>query len=217
MCYNTSISKSGEELEDRFKKRMSRKEHLTLPLLNVTAFARPWWPVITAEHVDTIQPLQWGLIPPFGKADPKAFLAKTPTFNSVSEEAHNRRSFSDAWNKGRRCLIPATGFREWQHRAIPGRKSVNKVPYDIGVVDQPIFCLGGLYTDDTYTILTRPANTLMAEIHNSKQRMPVIIPLAYEGDWLSPHLQEADVRRFIDAAAEVPLEAVEAVKPGELF
>lgn len=217
MCYNASLTKPAEVLQDRFKKRMLRKEQMTLPLVNVSAFARPWWPVITAEAPDAIQPLQWGLIPPFGKSDPKAFLAKTPTFNSVSEEAHNRASFRDAWTKGRRCLIPVTSFREWQHRDVPGRKTPKKVPYDIAVPSETIFCLGGLYTDDTYTILTRPANTLMAEIHNKKQRMPVIIALALEGDWLSPHLNEEDIKRFLGAAADVPLAATEALKEGELF
>lgn len=217
MCYNASQTKPGEVLEDRFKKRMLGRERLQLPLEHVTAFARPWWPVITAEETEVIQPLQWGLVPAFAKGDPKAFLAKTPTYNSVGEEAHNRASFRDAWSKGRRCLIPVTGFREWQHRPVPGRKTPHKVAYDIAVADEEVFCLGGLYTDDTYTILTRPANPVMAAIHNSKLRMPVIIARAYENDWLQPYLEGADVRRFMDAGEDVPLVAQEAVKEGELF
>jgi putative SOS response-associated peptidase YedK len=33
----------------------------------------------------------------------------------------------------------------------------------------------------------------MEKIHNSKKRMPVIIPRVHEKDWLNPNLTEAEV------------------------
>ncbi|HEY5918225.1 MAG TPA: SOS response-associated peptidase family protein, partial [Chryseolinea sp.] len=45
----------------------------------------------------------------------------------------------------------------------------------------------------TYTVLTTKANRLMEKVHNSKKRMPVIIPRQYEGDWLNPNLTKDDV------------------------
>ncbi|MBK6831284.1 MAG: SOS response-associated peptidase family protein [Flavobacteriales bacterium] len=50
-----------------------------------------------------------------------------------------------------------------------------------------------LAENGTYTILTTEANTRMAEIHNSKRRMPVIIPEGHERDWLNPHLTQEEV------------------------
>ena len=37
----------------------------------------------------------------------------------------------------------------------------------------------------TYTIITRPANELMATIHNTKQRMPYILKPGDEKAWLA--------------------------------
>jgi putative SOS response-associated peptidase YedK len=37
---------------------------------------------------------------------------------------------------------------------------------------------------NTYTILTTEANALMAEIHNIKKRMPVILKREDESQWL---------------------------------
>ena len=36
----------------------------------------------------------------------------------------------------------------------------------------------------------------MSEIHNSKKRMPVIIPREYEKDWLNRNLTDDDVKAF---------------------
>ena len=69
--------------------------------------------------------------------------------------------------------------------------------------DQPVFSIAGLYsrwmnktTDQryySYTVLTTKANGMMSTIHNSKQRMPVILPREYEKDWLNPNLTKEDV------------------------
>ena len=37
---------------------------------------------------------------------------------------------------------------------------------------------------NTYTLLTTEANALMAEIHNSKKRMPVVLQQEDERKWL---------------------------------
>jgi putative SOS response-associated peptidase YedK len=40
----------------------------------------------------------------------------------------------------------------------------------------------------TFTIITTAANPLLAVIHNTKQRMPVILPREKEQDWINPGL-----------------------------
>jgi putative SOS response-associated peptidase YedK len=49
--------------------------------------------------------------------------------------------------------------------------------------------LGGLWSrwkgELTFTVVTKPANTLMSRVHNAKQRMPVIVSPAEAEKWLA--------------------------------
>lgn len=54
---------------------------------------------------------RWGLIPAWMKDKPKA-----PHINTRAETVHLKPLFRKAFAK-RRCLIPATGFYEWEQRA----------------------------------------------------------------------------------------------------
>ncbi|HEY0976108.1 MAG TPA: SOS response-associated peptidase family protein, partial [Flavobacteriales bacterium] len=133
------------------------------------------------------------------------FLKKYSTYNAKSETAGTSSTFKSAVKEGRRCLIPITAFREFQHR----NNGKLKVPFDIKHAGEDVMCLLGLYNDASYTILTTeaPAGSLMAEIHNSKLRQPCIVDRAFERDWLSPNLSEEDVKRFCEASHEVELVA----------
>lgn len=211
MCYHTALDTDVAALQVRLHRQMLEETRGQLPLPRTSAFARPWWPVISAEESKVIGWKQWGLVPGWVK-DPKEFLKRTPTFNAMSETIYEKRAFKAAATAGRRCLIPVTSFFEWQHRPVEGRKTPAKVPFQITLNDHEIFCLGGIYDGDTYSILTRPAQTLMASIHNSRKRQPVIIPKAYKGDWLNPALGEADVHRFCEMEEEADLVAEEVVQ-----
>jgi putative SOS response-associated peptidase YedK len=213
MCYTASLTTDLKKMKERFHRLVKEDDDLGLPFRDVSAFARPLWPVITTEEPQAFTRLQWGLVPPFAREDPKAFLAKSPTFNAISEDLikdpDKKRSFAGPWKNGQRCLIPVSNFKEWQHRAVEGRKTPNKVPFHIKLQGAEIFCLAGLFDGSTYTILTRPANTLMAEIHNNKKRMPCIIKREHENDWLSPSLTLDDVAAMCDETFEGELEALE--------
>ena len=50
--------------------------------------------------------------------------------------------------------------------------------------DQAIFGFAGLWVGESCTIITLPANTLMASIHNSQSRMPAILPRDVREPWL---------------------------------
>jgi putative SOS response-associated peptidase YedK len=87
----------------------------------------------------------------------------------------------------RRCLVPVRGFFEWQH--LGGRK----IPWYITLKGEEIFSLAGIWdtwavkegvTLNTFSVVTTRANSLMEEIHNTKKRMPVILPSAAESIWL---------------------------------
>jgi putative SOS response-associated peptidase YedK len=63
---------------------------------------------------------RWGLIPFWMKEKPRV-----PHINARAETIHKLPLFREAFAK-RRCLIPATGFYEWQQRAD------GKQPYRFG-------------------------------------------------------------------------------------
>jgi putative SOS response-associated peptidase YedK len=85
----------------------------------------------------------------------------------------------------KRCLIPASGFFEWKEEW--GRR----IPFYIHLKNDPVFAFAGLYdvwhnpagtTLATYTIITIPANSTVAPVHN---RMPAILRQEDEIRWVS--------------------------------
>ena len=138
-------------------------------------------------------PAVWPFIPKWAKGQ----VPKYSTANAKAETVATTKSYQHAWKRSQRCLIPATGFYEWQVI----QNANHKQPYNIKVSDQPVFAMAGIWeqssdveTKDSvisFSILTTQANQLMAEIHNTRQRMPVIIsPDSYK-DWLEVAADEA--------------------------
>ena len=135
----------------------------------------------------------WPLIPKWAKGT----VSKYSTANAKAETLDTTKSYQSAWSHAQRCLIPATGFYEWQ--VIEGQKQ--KQPYNIGLANQRIFAMAGLWEQsmnpdiekpvESFTIITTQANSMMAEIHNTKERMPVIIsPESYQ-QWLTGSIIDA--------------------------
>ena len=220
VCYSTTLDRDLKALEQRLNRRMlvdsKRGEgalELDLPFERISAFARPLCPVVSSRSPPRISVQRWGLLPRYIRTDEEAqeFLKRTPTYNAVSEEVEAKRTYKHAFAQGQRCLVPVTGFFEWRH------EGKVKVPYRIGIKGGDVFCLGGLWEEhdgvDTYTVLTTRANPLMAYIHNSKQRMPVIVPEGQWDAWLSPDLPPAEVKRMCEPVPEDDLEA-ERLGPG---
>jgi len=153
----------------------------------------------------------WGIIAEYMDTPEKIKAMRRSMVNARSEKIlADKRSF---WNRIRtkRCLIPVTGI--YEHREIKGWK--NKVPYHIRLKDRPMFALPGLYHYNTklpsdpetgevrgmFTLITRAANPLMRQIHNSGDnafRMPLFLPKGSELEWLRPDLTDADLQRILD-------------------
>lgn len=157
-------------------------------------------PIVTAGKPNELKLFHWGLVPFWVKDEASGMKLRVQTLNCISEEMYDKPSFKDAAKNGQRCLIPCTGFMEWKWLDEKGK---TKIPHYIGLKDQQVFSLAGLYsrwknkeTEQyyySYTVLTTTANPLMSEIHNSKKRMPVILAREYEKDWLNPNLTKDDV------------------------
>jgi len=140
-----------------------------------------------------IQFYEWGLIPHWAKDD----SIKKYTLNARVESLSDKPSFREAITQP--CLIPATGFYEWQWMDEKGKE---KQKYLIQSTSSQLFSFAGLYANwiekntgeirNTFTILTTQANELMAEIHNKKKRMPIILKPDDEAAWLAG----ADFKQF---------------------
>jgi len=105
--------------------------------------------------------------------------------NARLETLEEKPSFREPLRK-QRCLIPATGFYEWE------TTETGKLPYHIHPTDQELFAFAGLYALwqgpqgkqlKTFTIITTVANDLIYQIHS---RMPVILQPKDEQTWLDP-------------------------------
>ena len=183
MCYSNSSTSSNLELSKRFEKKMNLLVDFKPTYYN-TAFVFPEWRVITSET--EIQNMQWGLIPNWYKGSNWMEIA-SKTANARIETAHEKASFKMLISK-QRCIIPSNGFFEWQH--------VGKLkrPFFIYPTHESIFSMAGIYDQWTdlstgeikksFSILTTAANELLAEIHNVKKRMPLIIDKQNEASWL---------------------------------
>jgi putative SOS response-associated peptidase YedK len=123
----------------------------------------PKYPTITILPGRQVELLSWGF--------------KHPTLDKVVNNARcetvDRSPLFRAAFKGKRCLIPATGFIEF---------SPQKRKYLITVAEGGLFAFAGLYRPGEVTMLTCGPNPFMERIHN---RMPVILHKRDYDRWLT--------------------------------
>lgn len=125
--------------------------------------------------------MRWGLVPSWAKP-----MTKLPLMmNARCESAVEKPSFREA-ARGRRCVVIADGYYEWQGQ---GKE---KQPYWIHLPDQQPFMMAGLWDINRHwksqplqslAIVTQPSGGLPATIHD---RMPVLIDRDDLTDWLCP-------------------------------
>ena len=207
MCYSNSSTSTTQQLAERYSKLVPGKP-TELNYYFASGFQFPNWHVVTNDAV--LQQMRWGLLPSwFRGSNWMDFAAKT--LNARLETCTEKASFRHL-AQSNRCLIPSSGFFEWQSQ---GKL---KIPYFIKAIKQPVFSIAGLYDiwlnpttgaqEKTFTILTTEANALMAEIHNAKQRMPLVLAPNEESGWLNGALALQNVSN----RANIELEAWEVEK-----
>jgi putative SOS response-associated peptidase YedK len=135
--------------------------------------------------------LRWGLVPSWAESPQTGLKMINARVETVAEKPAYRRSFERF-----RCLIVADGFYEWRRQP-----NGPKQAFHITRQDGELFAFAGLWSiwhggDDSTvrscTILTRPANSAIASLHD---RMPIILPRDGEASWLDsttprPELEE---------------------------
>ncbi len=161
------------------------------------------WPVAIYDNGITVKLFEWGLIAPYMNTAEKVKKMRSSMANARSEKMLHDKS--SVWYRLRkqRCLVFCNGF--FEHRDIGAK---NKLPYFIKPANADLFCFAGLYNysplpdmetgeiKGTFAILTREANKLMAQIHNSGEnsgRMPVILSETEANRWIMPALSEAEI------------------------
>jgi len=201
MCFSVNVNLVKDELQNRYGAEFPDRDRYE-PSYYYHAFSLPEIPAICSELPDTIRLLRWGLIPSWIKSFEDAESIRYKTFNARAETIVSKPSFSSAF-KSHRCLIPVKGFFEWQHAGN------TKIPWYIYHHNNELLTLAGLYDQwvetrtgeiyNTFSIVTTDANTLMAEIHNSKKRMPVILDRNGENIWLSQAASDSDRLELLKA------------------
>ena len=209
MCFTVNVNLVKEELENRYGATFLDPDKYR-PSYYYHAFGLPELPAVCSDYPNKIQMLRWGLIPSWVKSRESADEIRFKTFNARSDSLDSKPSFSASFSS-KRCLLPVKGFFEWQH------ENGRKIPWYIYRADNEIMSLAGLWSEwienstgetlKTFSIVTTDANELMAEIHNSKKRMPVVIEKSEESKWLDLSADKDDIRNLLQVFPSSVLKA----------
>lgn len=171
-------------------------------------------PVILSEKEGLeAKAFEWGVISDYMKTSGAVKKGRASMCNARSEKVVT--DTASYWHRIRenRCLIPVTGI--YEHREVKTFK--NRIPYHISIKDREVFYLPALFAwspypdaitgapNGTFAVITRSANEVMKQIHNSgenAQRMPLFLPEELERKWLDPGLNDQELRDLL--AYELP-------------
>jgi len=136
-----------------------------------------------------LRTMRWGLVPSWAKEE----AIGNSLINARAETIDTRPAFRNAFKK-RRCIVPISGFYEWQ--AIEGQKAKQPIYMTPTGVDP--WLLAGLWESwaspagqliDSYTIITTSANEMVSKVHD---RMPVILGPAEARQWIGTDPSKAN-------------------------
>lgn len=143
--------------------------------------------------VRRLESMRWGLVPSWAKdlaVGGRQFNVRAESLGTKFRAAFQRR----------RCLLPASGFYEWQRAEGPaaggvgrarGARTATKQAYYVTPPDGSLLAMAGVWefwrSPDgeplrSTTVITVPAVGRMAKIH---ERMPLLLPASAWDRWLS--------------------------------
>lgn len=197
MCFTVCLQQEAQKIAQRKRLTLDELAALFSPTDKLSGFTHPNLLMIKNTDPTVLTAGQWGLYPEWTKDN----SIQKHTLNARIETLHEKPSFAPYFEN--RCIVIIDGFYEWQWLSKSGSK---KQEYYITSAHETTLSLAGLWhvknNITTFTIITQPANTLMAKIHNTKQRMPLIIPDNQEHLWLEKgQFQLADDHTPLKAAA----------------
>lgn len=227
MCYYNGVKIPLAEfirLKD-FEKAIEERDMLNIDVAN--GFDYGVYPVLRKTESDfEIVLMEWGFLPPYIFTRQKANEFRNGykkkdgswqqpyiTLNAKGEELLNPNKIFRGAALQRRCLVLSSGFYEWRHfhplskRTGKPLKTAEKFPYHISLKGKDYFFMAGIWQPwkdletgeytETFSVVTTSANPLMAQVHNSKKRMPVILTEDLACEWL---LGDPDEKRIQEIA-----------------
>ena len=177
-------------------------------------------PVVTNTKPDILQYFTWSLIPSFSKTGKADF--KMSTFNATIERLEESGMWKPLLGK-RHCVFITSGFYEWQYED-PIKKK-NSKPHLIKSKEGKLTFMAGLWSAwanketgeliPNCTMITLPANSLMARIHNTKGRMPAFLTPQTAKIWLDNELPYNERKKALDPVPDEFLDAYSIIKVGD--
>lgn len=174
MCgrYNFTVEQNDEIIE--ILEKLNAKFHNSAVKIG-DIYPTNQAPILTLED-EAVSPVvsTWG----FPKFDQKGVI-----INARSESAFEKKTFRDSLIN-RRCIIPSTGFYEWDS---------NKRKFRFRMEGTKVLYMAGLYNfyreEMRFVILTTQANESMSEVHD---RMPLVIPKQEIAVWMKDNQATSD-------------------------
>ncbi len=193
MCGRFTNRAKPEQIKKRFKVGV-KNPNLFQPRFNI-APSQMIGVVYTPETERILSQLKWGLVPSWSKDAPTS----KGLINARAETITEKPSFREAF-KSRRCIIPASGFYEWQKKGTGAKQ-----PFYFYLKEKDVFGFAGLWEEwldkqtgellETCTIITTEANEVLKPIHD---RMPVILKSEGYDEWLDAKVKETDkLKKFL--------------------
>ena len=181
MCGRFTLAERLEQLQKRFD--IIEINHEYRPSYNIAP--TDLITVITSSNeLKSFNQYSWGI--------PLKIEALNNLVINIRDDSIIKNNFFSKMFEQHRCLIPATGFFEWQ------KAGSSKTPYYIKT-DQRIASFAGLYykiKDIFFTaIITTDANDQVAKLHD---RMPVILSQSEEHLWLEASVNLAELQTLLD-------------------
>ena len=126
-------------------------------------------------------PMQWG------------YNARSLLINARVETAAEKPTFREDWIR-HRCIIPASGYYEWEHLSASDSKSKTGDKYAIHPTHSTMTWLCGLYRIEAvlphFVVLTREPADSIRFIHD---RMPLLLSEDHLASWLAPTTNPASL------------------------
>jgi putative SOS response-associated peptidase YedK len=128
--------------------------------------------------------MRWGFVPRIAEGVPVPNESPGISLEWLGQTPDTR----DPWLNSQRCILPMAGFYLWQLTPEKYRQ-----PHFVSLMDRPVFGVAALWerseTDEgdvieSFSIVTVPANPLIARLDRTGQQMPAILRRKDYPTWL---------------------------------
>ncbi|WP_422105568.1 SOS response-associated peptidase [Winogradskyella sp.] len=208
MCYNTKHTRSVKDKEIYYRvglypKQEDSRAAFDIPMYHNNGFLHANQLIIPQEAPQYLIVAKWGIVPETIEPENVNEYYKGQRqwgegLNAQSEKAFGHYFYN--YNEAilhRRCIIPVDGFYE-SHK-LPNKVSV---PFHFKKKDDGPMSLAGIYSVlrgglCTYSIFTKKATPLFKEIHNTKNRQPLMLGESETKLWLDRNTSENDLHAIL--------------------